>query len=85
MLYRIFTEDKNRTEIEKIIGCSFDSFTIIPCVGYWQGEQEDSIIIEISCNNALKYKIQALCGWIRIWNGQESVLLQEVSVTSELI
>jgi len=86
MLYRIFTEDKNRQVLlDRIISPMFDSFTVIPCQGYWNGESENSIIIEISCNNSLKPKIKALCQHIRVWNGQESVLLQEVSVTSELL
>jgi len=85
MLYRICTEDKNRTQIEKIIGRYFDSFTIIPCVGHWQGEQENSIIIEVSCNNALRPNVKALCERIRVYNAQQCVLLQEVSITSEFI
>jgi hypothetical protein len=50
MQYRILTEDKNRDRIEEIVCGLFDSFTIIPCLGYWQGNSEKSLIIVIDCS-----------------------------------
>jgi len=46
VIYRIYTEDKNRDQVEQIVGKYFDGFTIIEATGYWAGEREKSIIIE---------------------------------------
>ena len=51
MLYRLFTENKNYDQIEKLVSESFDGFTLIKTDGIWQGESEHSLIIEIDKPN----------------------------------
>lgn len=51
MLYRLFTEDKNRAEVEKIASKHFQGFTMISALGYWQRNPESSLIIEIVTEN----------------------------------
>jgi hypothetical protein len=46
-MFRIFTEDVNRDRIESILASKFDSFTIIPAAGRWNGNVEPSLVIEI--------------------------------------
>lgn len=46
-MYRIYTKDKNRSKIEHLVSASHDGFTLIPAIGFYQGKQEKSLIIEI--------------------------------------
>lgn len=84
MLYRIFTEDKNRDEIERIVSRYFQGFTIISAVGYWNGTKENSLIIEIL--GIYDYdKIVKICNEVKITNNQEAVLVELVKCESDLI
>lgn len=85
MLYRIVTEDCPpgtkpncytfyREHIIEIVSRYFDGFTLIPCLGYWQGKPENTIIIEIIAENAMP-QIRAIAKEIRTANKQQSVLI----------
>ncbi len=46
-LYQIYTEDKNRYTVQHIVSREFQGFSIINASGYYKGEREDAVIIEI--------------------------------------
>ncbi len=85
--FRIYTEDKNRREIEVITTKYFSGFTLIPTVGFYKGAREQSFIIEIlaECNSQIFKDIENLCKEIKWYNKQESVLLTKESIDSEFI
>lgn len=86
--YRIYTEEKNREEIEEIIACYYEGYTIFDSKGYWRGKDrvysEKAICIEIITDGD-SAKILRLCSLIKEYNQQEAVLLTGESVESELI
>jgi acetolactate synthase regulatory subunit len=73
IIYRIYTEDKNRTRILRLASAHFDSFTVQPIDGYYQGKRERSIVVEIA--TASPRQIEELARQIRRMNGQKSVLI----------
>jgi hypothetical protein len=72
-IYRIYTQGKSREKILKLVSRTFESFTVQPIVGYFQGAKENSIVLEIVGARALQ--IQQLADTIRKMNGQQSVLI----------
>ena len=87
MLYKILTEDKKRAEIAKIVGRYFDGFTMIGGLGYWQGKQEYSLIIEIDtpADHNTSHRIKAICVEINMLNEQQCCLLQVFNPISEFV
>lgn len=69
---RIYTEKKNSRSIAKLVSAQFESFTIHPTVGYYRGNREDSIAIEIVA--ASPSAIRKLAQRIKEMNGQKSIL-----------
>ena len=52
MLYRIYTENVNHLETVKRIKSYFPGgFTLITGIGYWEGGEEHSTIIDIMTDN----------------------------------
>ena len=91
MLYRIYTENKNREQVEAIVARRFSGFTISAATGYWQGQREDSLVIEVIPPESLRYpelagnNIQGIAEDIQALNQQESVLIQQVECESWLV
>jgi hypothetical protein len=85
MLYRIYTEDKNREAIEKICSEVFDGFTIIHANGYYKGIKENTIIIEIVVSIPDLRAIKYLADNIKRLNHQESVLITCNKIDSQFI
>ena len=91
MLYRIQTEDINRDSIIAIIVQNFESFTIIPAIGYWQGKPENSIIIEIMTDSKWhgtesdEHKVFQIADRIRRWHNQECVLISTIESESSFV
>lgn len=89
MLYRLLTEDKNRSDIIKIIGRFFESFTLLSAVGYWRGQAEQSLIIEIDATSLdvpnVRERVEAIAEEICTSNNQECVLQQSWMVESDII
>ena len=83
MLYRILTQDVNRDGIVGYIGTYFDSYTVIPAIGFWHGFEEKSLIIEIDTDNRIIVERIAL--WIKQTNKQEAVLVQCIDTKSKLV
>ncbi len=75
--FTIYTEDKNRREIEVIVTKYFTGFTIIPAVGFYKGAREQSVIIELILDRTTKVfeDVKNLCEEIKKYNDQESILL----------
>ena len=77
MLYRIFTEDINQSEIEKIVTEFYPGFTICKAQGFWRLQKENSLIIEIVTEDE-DAKITAIASKIKQANEQQSVLVQKI-------
>jgi hypothetical protein len=46
IIHRIYTEDKHRATIVRVIAKQFESFTLQPTTGYYRGKSEKSIVLE---------------------------------------
>jgi len=83
MLYRIYTEDKNRAKVIDILNRNVDGYTLIEAHGCWKKQWEESLIIEI-----VDEPIEAI--WhiskaIKNVNKQEAVLIVKCPSISEYI
>ncbi len=77
MLYRIFTENQNEVEIEKIVNKFYPGFTVVKGEGFWRMQKEDSLIIEIVTQDE-DTKINTVAQEIKELNKQEAVLVQKI-------
>ena len=77
MLYRIFTEDKNRKKLEKIASKYFPGYTIFKAQGFWRLQKENSLIMEFVIEDN-DVKINKLAEEIKKENKQEAVLVQKI-------
>lgn len=75
-MFRIYTEDKNRPMVEKILSERLPSFTIIPAIGFWQGAKESSLCIEVLESD--RETIASIASVIKAVNKQDAVLITEV-------
>lgn len=84
-LYRIYTENKNKSWIKRQTNKLFPAFTLIDAEGCWKDAEEKSLIIEIIAANSKedKNKLAVLRDLIKRHNQQESVLLTEQEVQVE--
>ena len=72
-IHRIYTEDKRRATIVRVISKQFESFTLQPTTGYYRGKPEKSIVLEIV--GAKESQVKWLAARIREINRQASVLV----------
>ena len=64
----------------------FPAFTVIESTGYWSGQNEKSLIIEIDTNlPSDEHHIREICFKIKGYNHQSAVLVQRIESKSELI
>jgi hypothetical protein len=73
LIHRVYTEDKNKREILRLVAKRFQSFTLQPTLGYYRGKPERSIVIEIV--GAAQREVNAVARFIGAMNGQKSVLV----------
>lgn len=75
VLYRIYTEDKNRGDVIDYVSKLFDNFTTYNGVGYWRGQAESCLVIEIIKPGMNMNSIIQIAEWIKTHNNQESVVV----------
>jgi hypothetical protein len=79
-VYRIYTEDVRRKEIIKATAELFDNFTLHPTTGFFNGQVEKSIVIEIV--KATDANIERLAHRIQELNGQKTMLVMSLTGTA---
>ncbi len=84
ILYRILTENKNKDKIVDLATCYFESFTMLKAQGYWQGQPENSLIIEIVLPK-ISLAPYTLASRIKNLNYQQCVMVQAINIESQLI
>jgi len=88
-LYRLYTEDKNREEIEQAANVLFHAYTLSTAIGVWRGTKENSLCLEVFAQaNELQtawYKMKVLAAQIKTLNEQECVLLVELDARGEFV
>lgn len=76
-LYRIITEDINRSKVINLASKHFQGFTLRPGgIGYWEGKPEKSITLEVITDKPAT--INKLAGEIKQLNNQEAVLVEVI-------
>ncbi len=75
MIFKIYTEDKNEQGIVNLTSNVFSGFTLYKTKGYWQGQAENSIVIEVVSTEQDREKVVSLAKDIKELNKQESVLV----------
>lgn len=85
--YRILTEDNNRKAIAALVSSRFGGFTMFPAIGYWKGQQENSLVIEILADSLpeVEEAVRGIVTAIKRVNSQESVLLEITEVRAEFL
>ncbi len=81
-VYRIYTEEKNKRDIVRLAARQFESFTLQPTLGFYQGKPEKSIVIEFV--GASERSVTRLALRIQQMNGQKSVLVMKVNARTKL-
>ncbi|MDQ1411411.1 MAG: hypothetical protein QOJ41_3146 [Acidobacteriaceae bacterium] len=76
-IHRIYTEDKRRSTIVRVISEQFENFTLQPTTGYYRGKPEKSIVLEFV--GAQEPRVKWLASRIREINRQASVLVITLS------
>jgi len=80
MIYRIYTEDKNRDTIRTIAGTYFDGYSLIPCEGVWKGKGEKALIIEIVVQApSARKRVTQMATAIKSRNKQEAVMIVAIN------
>jgi len=72
-IHRVYTEDKRRATIVRVISKQFESFTLQPTTGYYRGKRERSIVLEFV--GAKDSEVKWLAARLREINRQASVLV----------
>ena len=85
-IYRIYTENtKRQPQVRKILDTKLPGYTLIRGVGYWEGKQEQSLVIEHIGEPALAKTILDIAKQIRIENRQRSVLVTTQDIDMEFV
>lgn len=72
-IFRVYTENVNRKKVLSLAAEKFDNFTLQPTTGYFRGQPEKSVVIEIV--DARRKDVLEVAKKIRRINGQKSVLV----------
>lgn len=46
-IYRIYCQDTDRRKLIEVLRQTFNSFTILPAIGWYKGQREASVVIEV--------------------------------------
>jgi hypothetical protein len=82
--YEIMTENLNLNMIVKIVNSHFSGFSIVKQLGYWEGEQEQSLNIVIFGNSSDLCAVEDIIDRIKTLNKQQSILLSITDVIGKL-
>ena len=83
--YRLYTENRNRAEVEAIISAEFAGFTVYETTGYWQGTSEHGLVVEIMADSDVPIVISEVAERIRDRNNQQAVLVSVHEVKTCLV
>jgi hypothetical protein len=84
-LYRILTEAKNANAVERLVGEYFPGYSVLYQDGFWKGEKERSMVIEVMAEAIEYHKVMQIAKQIKLCNVQDAVLVQTLDVESEMI
>jgi hypothetical protein len=84
MMYQIFTEDRNRNKIIKVLNSYLKNYTLLFGEGMWRGEVEPCITIQF-IPDVYTAPAQEIANEIKKLNSQQSVLLVEHQSTEVLV
>jgi hypothetical protein len=73
IIHRVYTEQKNRGAIIRLLVEEFENFTMQPVTGFYAGSPEQSFVVEIV--GATTSSIRKLAARIKKMNGQKSILI----------
>ena len=82
-MYRIYTEDKDKPAVERILDSYFQGYTVTEADGVWQGTHEASLTIDVETPDASA--VQAATTAIKVHNNQQAVLVENITSQPELI
>jgi hypothetical protein len=82
-IFRILTESKNVSLVKTSLGDLGLDYTLYSANGSWRGQEERSLIIEL--DNIPRELAEKAAKLIKRINRQETVLLQEIPVTSQFV
>lgn len=82
-VHRIYTQDADKDAVISIVTENFESFTVQPTTGYYQGKPESSIVIEIV--GAKQPQIDRVAKDIRKITSQSSVLVVSLKGRSKQV
>ena len=85
-IYRIYTEDKNRAGIVRIMAdCFAEGFSVFPCLGFFAGETESGLVVEVLASEDQRPLILACADQIKTANSQQCVLVSEQEVKTTFV
>jgi hypothetical protein len=87
-LYRICTENRNFEQTIQLVAKHFDGFTVIHTDGFWKGQAEHSLVIEIlpdMGDGEARTQVEKLARAIKKQNNQQAVMIQRISAQYDLI
>lgn len=88
-IWRMYTEKKNIGAIENLLNIYFKGYTLIEGIGYWEGEKEKSLIVELllleSGTNQNSENLKKIADEIKIFNNQKTVLITCQNINADFI
>jgi len=72
----------NWHNVAGLVSLQFDGFTILKGIGYWHGQQEQCLVIEIVTDD--NEGVRLLAKKIKDMNSQDVVMVQGISIGSWL-
>ncbi len=83
--FRIYTEDKQKDKIERILSNQCDGFTIYKAEGFWRLQYENTLMIEILGDSDTGDRVHSAAQELKEENNQEAVLVQKSNNTNWLV
>jgi len=88
-MYRIYTEDRNRSIVTGILDAQFPGYTLFTAQGVWESVPENSLVIEVA--GVKRAEVLAVAESIRVANlqangePQSAVMVAEIPATVLLV